>query len=59
MDYKNTTKGVNRQKESRPLHADSFRLFHFLSDYIKTSKPNELAMCCSLRQIFYDIAHTA
>lgn len=50
MDYKNTTKEVNRQKESRPLHAGSFRLFHFLSDYIKTSKPNELAMCCSLRQ---------
>lgn len=29
MRYKNTTKEANRQKESRPLHADGFRLFHF------------------------------
>lgn len=29
MRYKNTTKEANKQKESRPLHADGLRLFHF------------------------------
>lgn len=60
MRYKNTTKEANRQKESRPLHADGFRLFHFFyRTTLKQVSQTNLPCVVLYVKLFYDIAHTA
>ncbi len=51
MRYKKYDKKklTNKRKAVRFMQTASVYSI-FLSDYIKTGKPNELAMCCSLRQ---------